>query len=372
MVSSENNSVLLLGCGAAQVPFIEALHEDGYRVFGVDRDPRAPGGGLVDRFANISSFDADAILQATADTELSGVIAYSAFIECQRAAAVIRKERHLPGPDLAPLKDLLSKASWQRKLELAGVAIPSQTGVTAQQRWNGPVIVKPASDGFGSAGIQRFDTLADAHSSLGDSATEWHIEPFLDGNLFNVGGVVSQGRVSVLSLCKKSTLDNLVTSGFCSVSVNDAIFAGILNVAINAITALELDDTAFSVDVIRHAEGDAVIDTGCMLDARVDRLLAAAGVPVYLQIVRACLGQPVQAGVVLEAGWALDFAFADRAGQLEHIEVDQGTLQLEKTAGAQVQPPRSIADCLAYTIYRPEAADGGRPGWTVQINSEAA
>ncbi len=359
--------MIVMGCGKSQVPFIRAASGAGFRVLGVDRDLEAPGREETDRFSAVSTFDAEAVLAAIEGLNIVGIIAYSAFVECQKAAAIVRERYHLVGPKPDALKYLLNKPDWQRKLDAAGVNTPKNLPLS-----DCSVIAKPLRDGYGSAGIRRFESMDAAKAELGDAFSNFHLEPFLDGELFNVGGVIIDGQPHILSVCRKKTLPNLVTSGFCSLNTMDPACSGLKHAAVQAITAFGFTDTPFSVDVIRSKDGDAVIDVGCLLDARVDRLLAAAEVPVYDYIVAATFAEKAAQTTSLDAGWALDFAFADREGCVSHLTASRGEVELERPLGSHVHQPTSIADCLGYCIFRYENGEETSVSWTIQIEDEAA
>ncbi|MFO0688387.1 MAG: hypothetical protein U0900_06750 [Myxococcota bacterium] len=119
-------TLLVYGAGVHQVPILAAGRRRGYRIVAVDRDPRAPGVGLADRFLCTSLRDHDAIAAAIEDESICGVVARVTDPVALESSRRIAQGHGLaaPGPDLVAAAT--RKQAAGALCRTAGIRTPSR------------------------------------------------------------------------------------------------------------------------------------------------------------------------------------------------------------------------------------------------------
>ncbi len=125
-MSGRERQVLVLGCNANQVPYIEAARALGFRVIGTDRNADAPGTALVDAFHPVAYDDVPGLLDAARKEALgpddrvftaAAHLAYEGAVEVARAAGIA-----FPSRDA--IHTALDKTRFYPALERVGLRIP--------------------------------------------------------------------------------------------------------------------------------------------------------------------------------------------------------------------------------------------------------
>ena len=269
--------------------------------------------------------------------------------------------------DLTNDKDHLKKV-----LSKAGIPTPEHAKIRTRSELESflsqyrEVVAKPSRGGTGSAGVVRI--------ARGSSLTEEDLrtireqsvdgtilaETYLQGREFSVDGYVQNRQPVILSIADKYTgvssksfaIEGFATSRLAS---PDQPTAALEKLSVEVVAALDIDDSFFSIDAI-YAEGELfVLDVGLLLDAKIDRLLAIAGLDVYQLLVRLATGEKLSSSAYRlpnGKGFALRFLYADRKGELlpriGYELNDRLAIEWERVGGDQVQPPRSVADTVGW------------------------
>src|SRR5436190_17165390 len=184
-------TVLFVGAGRHQRRAILHAKQRGLRVAAVDRNPDAPGLREADVAKVIDFSDAAAVVEATRDVQLDGVLTVSADRAVPVVAAVA-EARGLPGIGTPTAHLMTHKIAMRRALAEAGVPQPrfaALRGMSERRRAADevgfPAVLKPADSG-GQRGVFRVDSLDDIdahlHEALIASPTgEAILEEFVDG-----------------------------------------------------------------------------------------------------------------------------------------------------------------------------------------------
>ena len=152
-------SVVVYGAGANQVPVLQACQRRGWRVIAVDRNPHAPGAELADRFVHASLRDHAGIQHALESEEFRGVIARLTDHEALESSRRLAEDRGLA----APCSDLLAAST--SKVTLGEIC--RTRNLPTPLRWSGeesvafeqgPVMLRPDIPVRGKAGIHRVDS----------------------------------------------------------------------------------------------------------------------------------------------------------------------------------------------------------------------
>ena len=160
-------SLLVYGAGWNQIPIIEASRRRGLRVVAIDRDPKAPGAPLADRFHCISLRDHDAIVRATAHEDLDGIVARISDAAGLESAHRLARSRGLPTACPALVDAATSKLALAEVCCATGLRTPERLSPGAPIDFEiGAVVVRPDITVEGKSGIRRVASRAEFESAL--------------------------------------------------------------------------------------------------------------------------------------------------------------------------------------------------------------
>src|SRR5436190_5388275 len=203
-------TVLFVGAGRHQRRAILHAKQRGLRVAAVDRNPDAPGLREADVAKVIDFSDAAAVVDATRDVQLDGVLTVSADRAVPVVAAVA-EARGLPGIGTPTAHLMTHKIAMRRRLAEAGVPQPRfaacrdlHEAYAAAQTVGFPAVLKPADSG-GQRGVFMLDSIDDLeahlHAALAESPTEEAIiESYHEGIELNGLAISRGGQVTPLTL----------------------------------------------------------------------------------------------------------------------------------------------------------------------------
>ena len=377
----------VVGGSQSHVPFIQAAKDLGYRTVIFDRNPSAPGAAIADTFYPISTHDVEGIVTQCCRLHkkqpLAGIVTYSAYTMPLRAVARVAETLGLRAFSLKTVESVTNKVLMKRALSEAQVPMPQWvktndcTDATAfLANCQSPIVIKPSVGTMGSIGVSMVTEECDIRTAFGAAAEASQdgsviVERFHKGREFSVGGIADATKATVLTIAEKFSLgptQNFTMSGFAMgrISETDEQWSRnvdlILQIALQAVSALDISNSFFTVDLLLSNDGPLVLEVGILLDAKIDRLLCFSGTNAYDMICRVATGQDIEYEEYgHDRGYALKFMFANRHGRLKvNQEPELKTsaasnsqrynIEWERADGDTVQPPLSIADTLGWIL----------------------
>ena len=190
-------NVAILSAGSpGSIAVIKVLKECGYKVHGVDIDPRTPAKNIADSFELKSSLEERGIQNLQDfDFVLSSTVEEFELIEKSGA-------RHLQ-PPVKVYESCRDKLETARIASMGGIKHPLTTS-----SWPGNVykgyVVKPRF-GRGSKGLYISPKPVSAFSHFAESDEPMIIQDFVAGREFNVDGIASDG-IGISWFCHYSDL----------------------------------------------------------------------------------------------------------------------------------------------------------------------
>ena len=382
---------LVVGASQSHVPFIQAAQKLGFHTVIFDRDPSKPGAIMADIFYPLSTHDSEGILEECLRLKqyysVAGIITYSAYPEPLKVIARVAEAFGLNSFCPQTVEVIQNKTLMREMLNRAKVPVPEwiktqncEEIIRFYRYCQSPIVVKPASGTSGSMGVSMICRESEIPSALEIAARSSEnglvlVEKFYQGREFSVGGIADGHKATKLAFLEKFNLGpshNFTISGFAMGQIADKegqieeSFDSITQVALQAVSAINIKFSFFTVDLLLTEKGPLVLEVGILLDAKVDRLLNFSGIDVYEMICSLVSGGGVKyQGCNDHKGYALKFLFADRFGKLKinlESELDrvvssgQYKIEWERRNGDLVQPPRSIADTLGWILYEHENA----------------
>lgn len=388
-MGQKRSSFIVVGGSQSHVPFIEAAKDLGYRTVVFDRNPSAPGAAIVDMFYPISTHDVERILakcrHLSKHDTIAGIITYSIYTMPLNAVAKSSEIFGLRSFSMQAVKNTTNKARMKQRMSERHVTTPEwvvasdwDDALSFLMDYRPPIVVKPASGGMGSTGVSMVreeKQLRDAFEAASKASDDDLIilEKFYVGREFSVGGIVSNNRATMLEVSEKFNLGathNFIISGYATGRSSETNLKHstdvIIEPVLQAVKALDINNSFFGADVLLTDQGPLVLEVGLLLDAKIDRLLFFAGIDVYDMRCKVAVGDEINFQLLDQPkGYALRFMFADRAGRLsienrlvlELTDIDDARISVEweRHEGDMVNPPKSVADILGWVMV--EAAD---------------
>lgn len=211
-MAKSKGTVISLGAGENQVPFIKKAVEMGFQVIGVDIRSNAPGFSYcrnkiiesVTEYRRIYS----QITKLSLDEQLVGVGCRS-YGKAVLTSAYLSEKFKLPGNPLSVLKSFYDKEKMKSYLFQNGINVPKQynhSDILSERKLKSitfPIIYKPV-DGNSKKGIKIVSSVDDL-KNIPKSKSKVFLEDFIDGPEFTVLGLVSKSKFHLVSVSDKIT-----------------------------------------------------------------------------------------------------------------------------------------------------------------------
>ena len=154
--------VLFLGASPSQVPPIRYAKEKGYKVITCDNVTTNPGHKFADKSLDISTTDMEAVLQASIDHKIDGIVAYASD-PAAPTAAFVGNEMGLQSYPYPAVLTLTDKSLFRTFLKNQNFNMPRNRSASSLQELNEvalgltmPLMLKPV-DSSGSKGVSKVD-----------------------------------------------------------------------------------------------------------------------------------------------------------------------------------------------------------------------
>lgn len=203
---SSNGYILSVGAGQNQVPLILKIKEMGWKVVSCDADAQAPGKMISDLFINISTYDAEPIIDAiiAKDIELTAVLTRSTgkpVVSCAKIAKYFK----LPGLDISNSEIFTHKQKLLRTLRQHDIAAPRIFDINSPIDY--PVFIKPANTVKSHAAMSLCNSSKDLEQAYSNAASV-----SLDGSVNIEEYLLGQDIVSI-DFVSNSQIFHLCTIG---------------------------------------------------------------------------------------------------------------------------------------------------------------
>lgn len=198
------NSILILGAAALQIPLIKYVKSKGYNVIVVSIRGNYPGFEIADKCVYCDIRDVSAILDAVKDDDIKAVLTDETDIAVP-AVAHLNNALGLVGNDPSVAEAYSNKYVMRQKCKEAGVSVPLFFHVSGKLEIskccldiNFPAVMKP-EDNQGSRGIYIVNNFDQIFEHFDDSISfsksgKIIIEEYFKGKEFVVEGFVYNGE----------------------------------------------------------------------------------------------------------------------------------------------------------------------------------
>jgi biotin carboxylase len=219
-------TILVLGGGSSQLPFIEFCLKMGHPTHVLDGDSNSPASSITANlliFKKIDISDIQLVFKYAKNINPDAVIAPSNDAGLF-AATYVANELNLPGPGEFATKYSRDKFKFRQLLSKSGISTPwyvlSEPGYNHEKIMglipSFPCVVKP-NQGSGSKGVrylENFGELGEYVTRQEREGNKGHLlfEEFVPGTEYSLEGIVQNKKLIVIGVCQKtrSSLPSLV------------------------------------------------------------------------------------------------------------------------------------------------------------------
>ncbi|MDH3680297.1 MAG: ATP-grasp domain-containing protein [Acidimicrobiia bacterium] len=370
-------TLLVLGCSAQQLPVIDAAHQRGLRVVGIDPDPEAAGATVVDSFVVADLGDHEACLATAMRARPAGVLTFAADYPVPMVAR-IAEQLNLVGPSQATARAMTDKLAMRSRLAAAGLATPRFAPVTGPDDvavFGRPAVIKPtqASGSRGVAAVDGRDPSSLIDAARAESADgKALIEEYVPGPEVSIEAVTIGGRTTILAMTDKLTSGppDFVELGHTQPSRLTERSGELAALTTKTLCALGLRSGPSHTEIRLGPRGPVVIEAaarfggGCIAS---HLLPIAAHIQAADVAVTMALGGTGQVEPSIGGGAAVRF-LTPRGGVvrsiagLDEVRGWSGVVEavVEVAVGDRVGPMRSARDRVGYVVASgPTAAEAG-------------
>lgn len=367
--------VCIIGGGKSQLPFIRRAMELGLNTLVFDQNPHSEACSVANMFVPLSTHECNAILRHCIELQdrvsISLCFTSSSHEKALATAAIINDYFGLPGIRKRMLNRTSSKNEMHHALKSFGLCTPHYSFLKSLDdlksfiKINGQTLIKPAKGGAGSIGVSvvseaSLELEQKLNNALANSSDGYILaEKFIGGAEYSVDGYVDGLECYILAISSKHvrrSSDSWVIQKFITGVSNSELFSSLCKTAKRSVTALGLNDTFFSFDIISSNGGLYIIDSGLQLDAKIDRLLSFSGMDVYSIPFRACANKAGGVSTPIPPGYELEFFYAESDGVIASLakshSIKNHLIEFEKRVGDLVRRPTCLSDIIGWIVRK--------------------
>lgn len=327
-------TVLCLGASIMQIEAIKKAKEMGYHVVAVDYDKNAVGRKLADEFFEVSTIDAEAVLDVAKKCHIDGVVTVATDMPV-RTAAVLSECLGIPGLSKKVAVKATDKIEMIKSFRENEVPSPQfwvvenkETFQHLKEKFSYPVIFKP-QESSGSRGVILVKKLEDSENAYEytknfSKTGKILIEEYLEGPEVSVEVICENGMVHILTITDKLTTGApyFVEMGHCQpTTFSEEIKKDIEKVATQAIHAIGIQNGPVHVEMKVTDKGPKMIELGARMggDFITTHLVPlSTGIDMMKLVIQNACGEKIEIPKDQNLGSAIRF-FSGEIGRLEEI-----------------------------------------------------
>ena len=349
---NRQKKIMLLGGIHYLLPVIKAAHEQGYYVITADYLPDNIAHKYSDEYVNVSITDKEAVLKASQEHQIDGIISFGVDPGVV-AAAYVQEKMGLPS--MGPYESVVilqNKDLFRAFLQEHGFNCPKSKGYNtidealSDTDWlTWPMIVKP-TDSAGSKGVTRVDGISEYEAAVKyafEKSIKGHIivEQYLDkvGCSSDTDSLLLDGKFVFMSFNAQrfdaDAANPYAPSAYTWPSTFPEHEAYLTSELQRLMDLLHMQTSVFNIETRIASDGKPYI-MECTPRGGGNRLCEmlryATGVDLITAQVRAAVGDEVQSSIfnsasvqssipVYNGNWAEIILHAEKDGVFEEIEI---------------------------------------------------
>ena len=369
--------LLIIGAGVLQLPAIMKAREMGLSVAVVDINSAAPGVSFVDKFYQFSTNDIQGVISAAMDFHPDGVMTLATDMPVRSVAAVAEK---LGLRAISPIaadkatdkvKMIQCFAEYNVPHPWFEIVSSEKEFLNVLSKRGMPFIIKP-NDSSGSRGVVLVRDESEAINAYYYSKNISRtgivlVEEFMQGLEVSVEIVKINGYCHILGVTDKLTTGApyFVEMGHSQPSLlSDAILSVIKSIAVKAVDAIEIDNSAAHVEIIVTEEGPKLVEIGARMggDCITTHLVPlSTGVDMVKVCIDLALGREPDVAIKFTKGAAIRYNVGilmkingvDEVLNLPNIK----HVEIVKQKGDIIKPIQCSHDRIGYVIAQNDTVE---------------
>lgn len=301
--------LMVLGGSQCQLHALQRAKKQGMYTVLADYTKNPAGAVYADVHEAVSTFDADACLEAAKKQRIQGIMTMGTDQPVYTAAKV-SEALGLPGC-LTTQQALLVTNKKFMKMRLAEAGIPTvpwmlinkKTKVEDLQRLRPPYVIKPL-DSQGQRGIFKLDTAAEVLAHLEKTLAfsrceEALVEEFYKNDEMTVSGYISDGQLTIFTIVDRLVYPDPVHIGVCighrfpSVHMGD--YDIIKKISEDIVREFDLTEGPFYLQLLKGEKGIVVNELACRIGGAFEDVTIPwlTGFDILGAVMKNALGYPV-------------------------------------------------------------------------------
>jgi len=275
-MQNRQKRIMILGAGQIQVPIIKKCKELNLYTIAVDYNNCAPGFEYTDLNIILSTHDKEGVLKEAKKLNIDGILTTSDFPV--RTVAYVSEKLDLNGLSqkaalISTNKYLLREILKEKKLNYPKyVKVKDITDLSEVDFF--PAIIKPI-DSSASRGVKKVNVKEELYSeyeiskSFSISGTVI-VEEYINGKEYSIETVSTNGKHQIIAITEKITIGKengyfVEYSHQIPADLNKLNNELIFNTTIDALTAIELDNSVSHTEIVISDKKAYIIEIGARL-----------------------------------------------------------------------------------------------------------
>lgn len=370
-------NLLILGASSLQVALINKSQELGFNTIVLDLNPDAPGVGIADEFYEVSTIDAEKVLEIARQKNIVGIVTTSDFPV--QVVAYVSEQMGLSGLSVDVAKICTNKSLQRELLKKHSFLYPKfkkikdKLDLDSFNEWQFPLIIKPV-DSSASRGVQKvstFDELLSAYeyALLNSKSGDVIIEEFIVGKEYSVEVLVQNNEAFIVAITEKMTSGDGGKFFVEEVHIVPASLLPEQKVAIETdvgrfISSIGLNNSAAHVEVMVSSNGNYIIEIAARLGGDYitsDLVPLATGVNMQEAIISISVGDKIQSKVSKSEFAGIHFVtpenYEKSKSHLKKINKNENVVHVELKEKVEGISLKSSFDRLGYFIIKAKSRD---------------
>lgn len=295
---------MILGAGQIQVPIIKKCKALNFYTIAVDYDNCAPGFEYADLKINLSTHDKEGILKEAKKLNIDGILTTSDFPV--RTIAYVSEKLELNGLSqkaalISTNKYLLREILREKKLNYPKYVKVDDFKDLARIDFF-PAIIKPI-DSSASRGVKKVnikeELFHEYETSKSFSVSKTVIvEEYINGKEYSIESVSTNGKHQIIAITEKITIGKengyfVEYSHQIPANLNKLNYELLSNTTIDALTAIELDNSVSHTEIVISNNKAYIIEIGARLGGDFigsDLVYLSTGIDMLKNVINLSIG----------------------------------------------------------------------------------
>lgn len=302
-------TIMIIGAGTLQVPFIKICKECNYRVIATDMNNNAEGFKYADVSLNIDGTNKEMILNAAIKYNIEGIVTTGEIT--LRTVAHVCEKMNLPGISMKVAEVSNNKYLLRECMKNNNIYVPDYWIVHNKNELKDkidyidfPCVIKPV-DTSGSLGVIKIyndnELMKVFDEVISNSRIkEVIIEEYLAGNEYSVESLSQNGKHHIIAITEKNVVGYpyfVEERHVIPASLNKNQENDMKKLTYNLLNTIGLDNSAAHTEIKLTDRGMVIIETGARIGGDYitsDLVPLSTGISMHKNIAKIAVGEKIE------------------------------------------------------------------------------